>query len=144
MNPFRIFRLLRGIATRWPILTVFVAVWFLGEAASVVEAIDSGKPVWIFGHLSSEIWQASEEELWLAIYAGCLGVCGIVLLGLAVFGKRTRQPEGVAAPTPVAPARPATAKPAVAPSGAKAPGSDGGAVVWRRKVREVRPNRLSR
>jgi hypothetical protein len=149
MNPFRIFGVLRGIATRWPILTVFVAVWFLGEAANVLDAIDVGRPVWIFGHLSSDLWQASEEELWLVIYAGGLGVCGVVLLGLAIFGKRSQGPAGVTAPAP--PAGSAIPKPTHKPTQRPTPAapprdanSAGGAIVWRRKVKEVRPNRLGR
>ena len=151
MNPFRIFRLLRDFAARHPILVGFAAVWFIGEAANVLDAIDVGRPVRIFGHLSSDIWQASEEELGLVVYAVGLGVCGVVLLSLAIFGKRSQGPKGATAPAPAAPVGSAIPKPTPKPTQRPTPAAPprdasgaGGAIVWRRKVTEVRPNRLGR
>ena len=144
MNPFRTFRTLRDIATRRPILVGILGLGLLGEAARVLDAIDLGEPVRIFGHLSSDLWQASEEESWLTAYAGWVGFCGLYVLSLAIAGWRSRRPGGAATP-PSAPARSETPKP-TAPSRSvnAAASSAGGAVVWRRTVKEVRPNRLSR
>ncbi|WP_333823381.1 hypothetical protein [Pinisolibacter sp.] len=145
MNPFRTFRALRDIATRRPILVGIVGLGLLGEAGRVLDAIDLGEPVRIFGHLSSELWQASEEEQWLTAYAGWVGFCGMVLLWLAISGWRSPRPGGAAALRPSPPVRSETAKPNGSPRAVKAAASGaGGAVVWRRKVAEVRPNRLSR
>ena len=146
MNPFTTFRTLRDIARRRPILVGAIGLGLLAEAARVGEVLLFGGTVTVLGHTGAEQWTTEDGDPWIAAYVFWVGLCGAIVLGLAVTGRRRSAVESAATATTKAEsaASAGTTTPAHGEPG-KASGLPvrpaGSAVVWRRGGVEVRPNR---
>ncbi len=112
MNPFRAFRILGDIARRRPFLVGLVGLGLLAEAARVGEVLLFGGTVTIFGHSGAEEWRTADGEPWIAAYVAWVGACGLVVIGLAILGRRRSRAGAVASPEDVVRApEPAPASP---------------------------------
>lgn len=137
VNPIATFRLFRDIARRRPFVVGVVGLGLLGESARVARVLFFGGTVTVFGHSGAEEWRTADGESWIAAYVAWVGICGLIVLALAVAGWRAKRRDGAGGGA--SGARPAAVAPA---SDASRRGS--GVVVRRREFVEKRPNRLGR
>lgn len=88
-NPVGTFRWFHEVAGRRPKLVSFIGLGLIAEAARVWIGLDAGEPVTLLGRGGFEVHDPYEDGGALAAYAFWVGFCGVLLLVLTRFARRS-------------------------------------------------------
>ncbi|MBV5264949.1 hypothetical protein [Pinisolibacter aquiterrae] len=111
-NPVLTFRWFYEVAGRRPKLVTFVGLALIAEAGRVWIGLDAGEPVTLLGRGGFRVLDPYEDGGALAAYAFWVGFCGVLLLVLTRFARRSVGRATASVGRATAPAARATAVPA--------------------------------